>query len=67
MASSDNCHGGCMLAMLERLFASRKGATAVEYGLICALIVLGAMGAITTFGTRAIGMWNNVANEVTRD
>lgn len=54
-----------MIDVLKAVIRSRKGATAVEYGLICALIVLAAMGAITTFGSKAVGMWNNVSNEVT--
>lgn len=53
-----------MIRILKKLGRAERGATAVEYGLICALIVLGAMGAITAFGTKAIGMWNNVSNEV---
>ena len=53
------------LGTLKKLSFCRRGATAVEYGLICALIVLGAMGAITAFGGKVIAMWNYVSNEVT--
>ena len=49
---------------LKALARAERGATAVEYGLICALIVLAAMGAITGFGQKAIAMWNNVSNEI---
>lgn len=56
--------GTAMIGLLKRLVKAERGATAVEYGLICALIVLAAMGAITTFGTKVVGMWNNVSDEV---
>jgi len=35
---------------LRRLFADAKGATAVEYGLICALIALVIISALTALG-----------------
>lgn len=54
-----------MTGFLKRLYRSCTGATVVEYGLICALIVLAAMGAIVSFGTSAVGMWDNIATEVT--
>jgi pilus assembly protein Flp/PilA len=53
-----------MIGLLKRLAGAERGATAVEYGLICALIVLAAMGAITGFSTKVIGMWDDVSNEV---
>lgn len=56
-----------MINFLRQCARAERGATAVEYGLICALIVLAAMGAITSFGANAIAMWNNVSNEVVRD
>lgn len=54
-----------MISVVKELFRSGRGATAVEYGLICALVVLGAMAGLTNFGTKAIGMWNNISTEVT--
>ncbi|NNM76522.1 Flp family type IVb pilin [Sphingomonas sp. ID1715] len=44
--------------------ASAKGATAIEYGLILALIVLAAMVALMTLADTTIGMWDNVAENV---
>jgi pilus assembly protein Flp/PilA len=41
-----------------------RGATAVEYGLILALIFLAVAGAIKGVATVTIGMWDNVSNEV---
>jgi pilus assembly protein Flp/PilA len=53
-----------MTTFIRRLTRDRRGATAVEYGLIISLIVVGIMGALTRFGTSAISMWNNVATVV---
>ena len=47
------------------IFKDRKGATAVEYGLILALIFLAMIGAVSLFGQTTIAMWNNIAQEVT--
>lgn len=56
-----------MRCFLRRLAAAQSGATAVEYGLIVALIVLGAMGAITMVAERTIGMWTNVSSHVSNN
>ncbi|WP_260582253.1 Flp family type IVb pilin [Sphingopyxis sp. PET50] len=50
---------------MARLLRSTKAATAVEYGLILALIFIAAMGAITSVGKSTIGMWNNVSSAAT--
>lgn len=34
---------------MQRLAADERGATAVEYGLIAALIVVGILGGVTAF------------------
>ncbi len=44
------------------LLRSTKAATAVEYGLLLALIFIAAMGAISSVGKSTIGMWNNVSS-----
>ncbi len=53
-----------MIRTLRRLLASDKGATAVEYGLILAMIVLAMMAALSNVASKTTGMWGNVANEV---
>ena len=40
-----------MNLFLSRFFADRSGATAIEYGLIVALIAVVIIGAVTTLGT----------------
>ena len=46
------------------LLRCERGATAVEYGLILALIVLAIIAALSNVANKTIGMWNNVATEV---
>ena len=36
---------------IKRFFADQSGATAIEYGLIVALIAVVIIGAVTTLGT----------------
>ncbi len=48
--------------MLRMLRADERGATAVEYGLICALIVLGMFTGLQSLGTGVSTMWSNLAN-----
>jgi pilus assembly protein Flp/PilA len=58
--------GQVMLRYLRALARNSRGATAVEYGLIAGLIVVGILGSVTFFADRSIGMWNNVANRVVK-
>jgi pilus assembly protein Flp/PilA len=43
--------------------ADRRGATAVEYGLICALIVLIMLTGLYSLAGTTISMWNNVSSK----
>ena len=49
---------------LTKLRSDSKAATAVEYALILALIVLAMLAALTGVASATIGMWNNVASQV---
>lgn len=42
-----------------------RGGTAIEYGLIAALIVIAAIGAMNNFSGGLSAMWNTVDNAVT--
>lgn len=53
-----------MTRFLKKLGSDISGATAVEYGLILALIFLAMVGAIQTFGNETIGMWEGVSSKV---
>ena len=48
---------------LRRLLTDKKGATAIEYGLIAALIAVALMGGLSKLGGGAGGMWTNIATK----
>jgi pilus assembly protein Flp/PilA len=47
------------------MLADINGATAVEYGLIAALIMVACVGAVSGLANKTISMWNNVSVIVT--
>jgi len=49
---------------LLRIIKDQRGGTAIEYGLILALIFLAMVGALTTLASTTTNMWNFVSNEV---
>lgn len=53
-----------MRKLLSQLIHDRKGATAIEYGLILALIALTMMAGLSQLGGEAGGMWDDIENKV---
>jgi pilus assembly protein Flp/PilA len=49
---------------LRKLRADGRGATAIEYGLIAALIVIAMMAGLASLGGGAGGMWTKLKNNV---
>jgi len=47
-----------------KLIKNNKGATAIEYGLIAALIAVAAIGAMQGIGSKLSHTFNNVSNEL---
>ena len=50
------------MAKFLKLIRNTKGATAIEYGLIAALIAVAAIGAMTSIGSSLSTTFNNVSN-----
>ncbi|WP_404712810.1 Flp family type IVb pilin [Sphingomonas sp. MMS24-J13] len=50
---------------IRNLVKNNKGATAIEYGLIAALIAVAAIGAMTTLGGKLKNTFTNVSNNMT--
>ena len=50
--------------MLKRFFQDEAGATAVEYGLLVALIAVVIITAVTTLGTNISAKFNSVASSI---
>ena len=53
-----------MRRLISRLIADERGATAIEYGMICALIFVVALGAMTSFGNATTNMFITAANSI---
>ena len=49
---------------LFRMMRDTKAATAVEYGLILALIFLAIVVGVSNLASTTVGMWNNSTNAV---
>jgi pilus assembly protein Flp/PilA len=50
-----------MWMFLDKLLRDESGATAIEYGLIAALISVVIIGAVTLVGTQLSGVFNSIA------
>ncbi len=53
-----------MIRLLVKLVADESGATAIEYGLIAALISVAIVSAITTVGQHLSATFNTVATKL---
>jgi len=49
---------------IRKMLKDSKGATAIEYGLIAALIAVAAITAMTSVGTQVTKTFNNVATNM---
>ncbi|MFT3967481.1 MAG: Flp family type IVb pilin [Sphingobium sp.] len=56
-----------MYRLFSALRRDQKGATAVEYGLILAMVFLAMIMAVKTVATKTNDMWSRVSNEVTNN
>jgi pilus assembly protein Flp/PilA len=50
-----------MRNFMTQLLSDRDGATAIEYGLIAALISVVIIGAVTAVGTKLSGVFNSIS------
>ncbi len=53
-----------MPEFIINLLRDTRAATAIEYGLIAALIAIGAISGFNAFGNGLTNMWNKVETEV---
>ncbi len=53
-----------ILKMWRLLRSDKRGATAIEYGLIASLIVIAIMGALKSLGGGSNGMWGILSNVI---
>ena len=53
-----------VITVLKKMMRDQTAATAIEYGLIISLIVLGIVGALNQLAGSTIGMWDHVSSTV---
>ncbi|HRH20766.1 MAG TPA: Flp family type IVb pilin [Brevundimonas sp.] len=53
-----------MRRLIRRLLKDRSGATAIEYGLIVALMAIAIIGSLTAFAEEGTGVFNRAMNAV---
>ena len=54
-----------MINVIRKLIKDESGATAIEYGLIAALVSVAAIGALTAMGESLNTMFMSVSNALT--
>jgi len=55
-----------MQGFVKRFVADETGATAIEYGLIAALIAIAIIGAARTVGTTISATFQNISTEMSK-
>ena len=51
-------------SIIGRFVRDENGTETLEWGLVCGLLVIGAITAITLIGPKVTAMWNNVNNQI---
>ena len=49
-----------LIKLIRRLAKNRRGGTAIEYGLIAALVVITMIAAFIQVADSTVGLWSNV-------
>ena len=52
------------LRIVRALLSDCRGATAIEYGLILALMFLALVSGVVALGNTTSGLWNNISDKV---
>jgi len=53
-----------IVKMVRGFVADESGTETLEWGLVCGLLVVGAITAIGFIGPKVTDMWNDVNNEI---
>jgi len=53
-----------MTSLVSRFLKDESGASAIEYGLISALIAVVIIGAVTSVGTKLSSQMSNIASKI---
>ena len=55
-----------LIDLFRKLARDCRGGTAIEYGMIVALIVIAMVASFASLANTTVGMWTNVNNKVER-
>ena len=53
-----------LVRMIGRFIGEEGGTETLEWGLVCGLLMIGAIAAITLIGPKMTSMWNDVNNAI---
>lgn len=53
-----------MKKLFDRFIANEAGATAIEYGLISALVVIALIAGLTAFADESVNMYNRIETAI---
>jgi pilus assembly protein Flp/PilA len=53
-----------MINLARELYRDQSGATALEYGLIAALVSVAAIGALTQLGSALVGIFSQIGTQM---
>lgn len=53
-----------MIGKIRNLVRDEQGTETLEWGLVCGLIVVGAIAAIALIGPKVTAMWNNMNSQI---
>ena len=67
LSTGTDDRGTNMAKLLRRLLGDKRGATAVEYGMIISLIVLAMVVSLGGVANSTTNKWNYVANTVVKN
>ena len=56
--------GAWVKTSLAQFMRDERGTETLEWGLVCGLLVIGAIAAIALIGPKVTDMWNDVNNEI---
>jgi pilus assembly protein Flp/PilA len=54
-----------MVAAMHRFWVDEEGATAIEYGLVAALLIIGLMLTLSAFSDASLELYNYLETSVT--
>jgi pilus assembly protein Flp/PilA len=57
-------HETMFAKLIKMILRDRRGGTAIEYGLIAALVVITMIAALAEMARTTTGVWNNVSTQV---